>query len=77
MIGRSVFSNPFLISNLFCHTGWCLIIFGSTVVVFVDSIDKADQLVKAGVIINGALMPVFPLTNPVKKVVMSNVPPFL
>ncbi|TWW71510.1 hypothetical protein D4764_16G0000070 [Takifugu flavidus] len=49
----------------------------STVVVFVDSTEKADQMVVAGVVINGALMLVFPLSNPVKKVVVSNVPPFL
>ncbi|TWW59269.1 Transposon TX1 uncharacterized 149 kDa protein ORF 2 [Takifugu flavidus] len=44
----------------------------TTVMVFMDSTDKADQLVEAGVVINGAL----PLSNPVKKVVASNVPPF-
>ncbi|TWW78252.1 hypothetical protein D4764_11G0003730 [Takifugu flavidus] len=48
-----------------------------TVVVFMDSTEKADQLVVAGVVIKGALTPVFPLSNPVKKVVVSNVPPFL
>ncbi|TWW77350.1 hypothetical protein D4764_12G0007400 [Takifugu flavidus] len=49
----------------------------SALVVFVDSIDKADQLVVAGVAVNGELTPVFPLSNPVKKVIVSNVPPFL
>lgn len=48
----------------------------STVVVFVDSTEKADQQVVAVVVINGALTPVFPLSNPVKKVVVSNIPPF-
>ncbi|TWW81727.1 Transposon TX1 uncharacterized 82 kDa protein ORF 1 [Takifugu flavidus] len=46
------------------------------VVVFVDNTDKADQLVTTGVVINGELTPVLPLSNPVKKVVVSNVPPF-
>ncbi|TWW74481.1 Transposon TX1 uncharacterized 149 kDa protein ORF 2 [Takifugu flavidus] len=39
----------------------------SVVVVFVDSIDKADQLVVTGVAVNGELTLVFPLSNPVKK----------
>ncbi|TWW71152.1 hypothetical protein D4764_17G0006350 [Takifugu flavidus] len=47
----------------------------SMVVVFVDSTDKADQLVVAGVVMNGALMLVFFLSNLAKKVVVSNVPP--
>ncbi|TWW56004.1 hypothetical protein D4764_09G0010540 [Takifugu flavidus] len=34
-------------------------------------------LVMAVVVINGALTPVFPLSNPAKKVVVLNVPPFL
>lgn len=42
----------------------------------VDSTDKADHLVEAGVVINCALMPVFPLALPIKKVVVSNVPAF-
>lgn len=40
----------------------------SMVMVFVDSTEKADELVVAGVI-NGALMPVFPLSKLVKKVI--------
>ncbi|TWW77620.1 hypothetical protein D4764_12G0010100 [Takifugu flavidus] len=49
----------------------------SMVVVFLDSTDKANQLVVAGVVINGALTPVFPLSNQAKKVVVLNVSPFL
>lgn len=45
----------------------------SMVVVFVDNTEKADELVVAGVIINGVLMPVFPLSNPFKKVLVSNI----
>ncbi|TWW61838.1 Transposon TX1 uncharacterized 82 kDa protein ORF 1 [Takifugu flavidus] len=48
----------------------------SMVVVFVDSTDKADELLVAGVVVNGELTPVFSL-SPVKKVIVSNVPPFL
>ncbi|TWW71118.1 Transposon TX1 uncharacterized 82 kDa protein ORF 1 [Takifugu flavidus] len=48
----------------------------SAVVVFVDSTEKADELVVAGVVINDELTPVFPLSNPVKKVIVSNVSPF-
>lgn len=47
------------------------------VVVFVDRFDKADQLEVAGVTVKGELTLVFPLLNPVKKVIASNVPPFL
>lgn len=46
------------------------------VVVFVGSTDKADQLVAAGVAVKGEHTPVFPLSNPAKKVAVSNVPPF-
>ncbi|TWW81254.1 Transposon TX1 uncharacterized 82 kDa protein ORF 1 [Takifugu flavidus] len=46
------------------------------VVVFVGSIDKADQPVAAGVAVNGEHTPVFLLSNPARKVVVSNVPPF-
>uniref|UniRef100_A0A674P4C5 CCHC-type domain-containing protein n=1 Tax=Takifugu rubripes TaxID=31033 RepID=A0A674P4C5_TAKRU len=46
------------------------------VVVFVDSTDKAEELLVAGVVVNGELTPVFSL-SPVKKVIVSNVPPFL
>lgn len=44
---------------------------------FVDSIDKANQLVLAGVTVNGLFTPVFPLSNLVKKVIVSNIPPLL
>lgn len=49
----------------------------STVLIFVDSIEKAHQLIESGVVIQGSLTPVFSLFNPAKKVVISNVPPFL
>ncbi|TWW77610.1 Transposon TX1 uncharacterized 82 kDa protein ORF 1 [Takifugu flavidus] len=47
------------------------------VVVFVGSTDKADQLVAAGVAIKGEHTPMFPLSNPAKSVVVSNVPLFI
>ncbi|TWW67268.1 hypothetical protein D4764_02G0003090 [Takifugu flavidus] len=49
----------------------------NSMVVLVDSTEKADQLMVPGVVINGTLTPVFSLSNPAKKVVVSNVPPFL
>ncbi|TWW78313.1 hypothetical protein D4764_11G0004340 [Takifugu flavidus] len=39
----------------------------SAVVVFVDSTEKAIELVVAGVVVNGELTPVFSLSNAVKK----------
>ncbi|TWW81739.1 Transposon TX1 uncharacterized 82 kDa protein ORF 1 [Takifugu flavidus] len=47
------------------------------VVVFVGSTDEADRLVAAGVIIRGENTPVFPLSNPARSVIVSNVPPFI
>ncbi|XP_028312833.1 uncharacterized protein LOC114469487 [Gouania willdenowi] len=49
----------------------------SAVVIFVESTEKANQLVESGVVIRGALTPVLPLGNPARKVLISNVPPFL
>uniref|UniRef100_A0A674N9F6 CCHC-type domain-containing protein n=1 Tax=Takifugu rubripes TaxID=31033 RepID=A0A674N9F6_TAKRU len=47
------------------------------VVVFVGSTDEADRLVAAGVTIRGENTPVFPLSNPARSVIVSNVPPFI
>ncbi|TWW77654.1 hypothetical protein D4764_12G0010440 [Takifugu flavidus] len=47
------------------------------VVVFVGSTDEANRLVAAGVTIRGENTPVFPLSNPARSVVVSNVPPFI
>ena len=47
------------------------------VVLFLDSTEKVNQLVESCVVIQGSLTPVFSLVNPVKKVIISNVPLFL
>ncbi|KAL0172965.1 hypothetical protein M9458_033276, partial [Cirrhinus mrigala] len=49
----------------------------SAIVVFLDSIDKANEVVEHGIIVKGELIPVVPLSLPAKKVTISNVPPFV
>ncbi|KAL7826075.1 hypothetical protein SRHO_G00338130 [Serrasalmus rhombeus] len=41
------------------------------------AVDLANDLVQSGVVINGQLTPVLPLSTPSKKVILSNVPPFI
>lgn len=48
----------------------------SVVVFFSDTI-YADNLVETGLVVNDVFYPVLPLSNPSKKVVISNVPPFI
>lgn len=47
------------------------------VVVFAKTVDLANQLVQNGVVIKGIFTPVLPLSTPSKKVILSNVPPFI
>lgn len=47
------------------------------VVIFLDDIDKANQLIENGVVIQGTFISVLSLVNPAKKIIISNVPPFL
>lgn len=47
------------------------------VVIFVDSIDKANKVIESGVIINDTFVFVSPLSTPAKKVTISNIPPRL
>lgn len=49
----------------------------SAVVVFLDSIDKANELVEQGIVVDNELVPVLPLALPAKRVTLSNVPPFM
>ncbi|KAL0146859.1 hypothetical protein M9458_057798 [Cirrhinus mrigala] len=49
----------------------------SAIVVFLDSIDKANEVVEHGIIVKGELISVLPLSLPAKKVTISNVPPFV
>lgn len=47
------------------------------IVVFVKTIELANQLVDSGIVINGMFTSVLPLSTPAKKVTLSNVPPFI
>ena len=47
------------------------------VVLFLNTIEKANELVQTGVVINGAFTHVLPLSSPSRKIVVSNVPPFV
>ncbi|KAL0148443.1 hypothetical protein M9458_056253, partial [Cirrhinus mrigala] len=49
----------------------------SAVVVFLDSVEKVNSIVQSGVVIQDTLTPVMPLLQPAKKVILSNVPPFI
>lgn len=49
----------------------------SAVVIFLDNVDKVNQLLESGLVIQGTYIPVLSLVTPAKKVILSNVPPFL
>ena len=46
-------------------------------VLFLDSIEKAREIIQQGVILRNTLCPVLPLSSPSRKVIISNVPPFI
>lgn len=46
-------------------------------VIFLNTVDKANELVEQGLTIDGLFTPVLPLSMPSKKVTLSNVPPFI
>lgn len=48
-----------------------------SVVIFLDSTDKVSKVVATGVVINENLINVLPLVTPSKRVILSNVPPFI
>ncbi|KAK3522519.1 hypothetical protein QTP86_017665 [Hemibagrus guttatus] len=48
-----------------------------SVVMFVDDVSKAETVVLNGVVIKGTLVKVFPLSTPARRVILSNVPPFI
>ncbi len=50
---------------------------GAIVLFFFKSVEKANDVVQSGVVLNGSLVPVLPLSSPSKKVILSNVPPFI
>ncbi len=47
------------------------------VVIFVDSFDKVATIVEQGVVIKETFVQAIPLVNPAKKIVLSQVPPFI
>lgn len=49
----------------------------NAVVVFLKTIELANLLVESGVVIDNVFVPVLPLSTPSKKVILSNVPPFI
>ncbi|KAL2087999.1 hypothetical protein ACEWY4_016827 [Coilia grayii] len=49
----------------------------NAVVLFLKSIELANLLTENGVVIDGVFTPVVPLSVPSKKVILSNVPPFI
>lgn len=49
----------------------------NAIVLFLSSVEKANEVVVKGVVIGGLFTPVLPLSTPAKKVTLSNVPPFL
>lgn len=49
----------------------------SAVVVFLDTIEKVNSVVQNAVVIQDTFTPVMPLLQPAKKVILSNVPPFI
>ncbi len=49
----------------------------SAVVIFLETVEKDDLIVERWVVIEEEYFQVFPLVNPARKVVLSNVPPFI
>lgn len=49
----------------------------SAVVVFLDAIEKVNSVVQNGVVIQDTFTSVMPLLQPAKRVILSNVPPFI
>jgi len=44
---------------------------------FLNSVEKANYAVQSGVVLNGSLVPVLPLCSPSKKIILSNLLPFI
>ncbi|KAK3522674.1 hypothetical protein QTP86_029160 [Hemibagrus guttatus] len=49
----------------------------SAIVVFLNDVDKVRKLTQNGIVINNEMILVSPLSSPAKKVMLSNVPPFI
>lgn len=46
-------------------------------VIFVDSVEKANAVVENGIVVNDTFVSVMPLATPAKRITLSNVPPFI
>ena len=44
---------------------------------FLQTVDLANAIVESGIVVDGSFTPVLPLSTPSKKVIISNVPPFI
>ncbi len=49
----------------------------SATVIFLNSVEKANELVETGIVVDNLFTPVLSLSMPSKKVLLSNVPPFI
>ncbi|KAI4874449.1 hypothetical protein NFI96_005559 [Prochilodus magdalenae] len=49
----------------------------SAVVLFLNTVKNANGLVQTGIVLQDQLTPVHPLSTPAKKVILSNIPPFI
>lgn len=49
----------------------------SAVVIFLNSVEKVNDVVVKGIVVNSAFTPVMPLVQPAKRITLSNVPPFI
>ena len=49
----------------------------NAVVIFVDSVEKANTVVENGIVINDTFVSVLSLATPANRVTLSNVPPFI
>ncbi len=49
----------------------------STIVLFLDDVNKVNEIVASGIVINEAYTAVMPLMQPAKKILVSNVPPYI
>ena len=49
----------------------------NAIVLFLRTVDFANELIENGIVVDGIFTPVLPLSTPSKKVTLSNVPPFI
>lgn len=49
----------------------------NSIVLFLSTVEKANEVVGKGINVCGLFTPVLPLSTPAKKVTISNVPPFI